>query len=62
MQFGPFVLVDWSLERPAIAQGSKEGLQTTLEKLVKENPEHPERYEIMPYDVYERAVGFDERF
>jgi hypothetical protein len=62
MQFGPFVLVDWSLEHPAISQGTKEELQIQLEKLVKKDPEHPERYEIMPYDVYERAIGFDERF
>lgn len=62
MQFGPFVLVDWSLDSPAIAQGSKEDLQTTLEKLVKESPEHSDRYEIMPYDVYECAIGFNERF
>lgn len=62
MQFGPFVLVDWSLEGPAIAQGSKEDLQIQLEKLVKKDPEHPDRYEIIPYDVYECAVGFDECF
>ena len=62
MQFGPFVLVDWSLEYPAILQGTKEDLERDLEKLVKKDPEHPERYEIMPYEVYERAVGFDERF
>lgn len=62
MQFGPFVLVDWSLEHPAILQGAKEDLERDLEKLVKKDPEHPERYEIMPYDVYECAIGFDERF
>ena len=62
MQFGPFVLVDWSLEHPAILQGAKEDLEKDLEKLVKKDPEHPERYEIMPYGVYERAIGFDERF
>ena len=56
MKHGPYALLDWSLEFPIIAQGEKTDLEERLNELSKEDPD---RYEIMPYDVYELAFGFD---
>jgi hypothetical protein len=52
-----YVLLNWSLENPVMKKGSKEELQSSLERLIREGPEHPDSYEIMPYDVYKIAFG-----
>ena len=59
-----YVLLDHSKEEyPAIMQGTKEEMQVELDKLLAEEPDEI-RYEIMPYDVYDAAFGFEmnERF
>ena len=54
-----YVLLDHSKERyPAIMQGTKEEMQVELDKLLAKESDAL-KYEIMPYDVYELAFGFE---
>lgn len=54
-----YVLLDHNKEKyPAIRQGTEAEMQEELEKLTAKDTDKL-RYEIMPYDVYELAFGFE---
>lgn len=60
-----YVLLDYSKDRfPAVMEGTKAEMQEELDKAKAKDPMYPDRYDIMPYDVYELAFGteWDERF
>lgn len=54
-----YALIDYTLEDcPLVKRGSKEKLQQEMEELIKANPMYPDRYDVLPYEVYELAWGF----
>lgn len=60
-----YVLLDFTIDRhPAVMEGTKAEMQEELEKAKAKDPLQLDRYDIMPYDVYELAFGteWDERF